>query len=93
LNNLGVLYQWGRGVEKNPTKAVELYRKAVEVDNQLDAIFNLGHCYFIGEGVQKDEAKGLALWGEAADAGSASARRQLRDGYKMRRLYEIDGDL
>jgi TPR repeat protein len=78
-----VLYQWGNGVDKDTAKAVHLYSSARDAGH-VEATFNLGHCYYIGDGVVKDEAQARALWVEAAAAGSEPARRQLRDGYKIR---------
>ena len=41
LNNLGYLYRHGLGVERDYTKAREYYERAVEEDNDPDALNNL----------------------------------------------------
>ena len=53
--NLGVLYANGMGVDKDFTKAVELYKKAAE-QGYISAQFNLGLCYAFGDGVENRRA-------------------------------------
>ena len=44
---LGICYDFGKGVEKNPTEAVKWYRKAAE-QGYAQAQCNLGGCYANG---------------------------------------------
>ena len=55
-NNLGSLYQNGRGVPKDLGKASELYLKAADQGNAA-AQNNLGVLYRSGQGVPKDLGK------------------------------------
>ena len=55
LNGLGVCYQKGLGMEKNPAKAIELFNKAIQVTPKYAAPYaNIGICYYEGLGVNKD---------------------------------------
>jgi len=49
-NNLGVMYQNGRGVRQDDSQAVRWYRKAAE-QGYASAQNNLGLMYVNGEGV------------------------------------------
>ncbi len=50
---LGVRYDDGEGVAKDPAEAVKWFRKAAE-QNYAKAQYNLGVCFYAGEGVAKD---------------------------------------
>jgi S1-C subfamily serine protease len=54
--NLGVAYQYGRGVETNLVEAVKRYRKAAEQNNAIAQSY-LGICYGAGLGVSKDDVE------------------------------------
>jgi peptidoglycan hydrolase-like protein with peptidoglycan-binding domain len=51
--NLGFLYHHGLGVDKDPARAVEWYRKAAE-QGLVEAQFSLGTLYETGTGVPRD---------------------------------------
>ena len=55
---MGTCYDFGEGVEKDMTKAIELYRRAIDLNN-LFAMNDLAICYLKGEGVEKDIIKNL----------------------------------
>ena len=59
--NVGVAYEYGKGVEKNINKAIEYYKKSVELDDPFGCT-KLGLCYVLGKGVNKDLNKGLAIF-------------------------------
>ena len=54
---MGVMYKLGAGVEKNTTKARELYEEARRA-GFAQAACNLGVMYRHGEGVEKKITKG-----------------------------------
>ena len=58
-------YRTGVGVEKNPAKAVDLYRKAAE-RGHLGSQYRLAESYRIGEGVVKDPGKAVQWHRKAA---------------------------
>ncbi len=65
-NGLGVLYEYGQGVEKNSKKATQFYSKACELKDGKGCS-NLGVFYHYGEGVEKDFKKAVALYKKACD--------------------------
>jgi hypothetical protein len=70
--DLGVMFQLGRGVERNGKSAVYWYQRASEAGN-ADATFDLGAMYERGEGVPKDLSKAQELYQRAAELGNQDA--------------------
>jgi TPR repeat protein len=68
LNNIGVMYFNGRGVEQNFKKAFDYYQKAAELDNPT-AQYNLGCLYRDGKGVAVDKKQAMKWLGKAAEQG------------------------
>ncbi|GAA7837708.1 hypothetical protein JP0186_00590 [Helicobacter pylori] len=68
---LGMMYENGRGVEKNSKKAAQLYSKACELKDGWGCS-NLGVFYHYGEGVEKDFKKAVALYKKACDLNNSS---------------------
>lgn len=66
--NLGVMYDNGKGVRQDDTKAVEWYTKAA---NQGDASAqtNLGFMYYGGKGVRQSTPAAKKWFGKACDNG------------------------
>ncbi|EAK9946496.1 sel1 repeat family protein [Campylobacter lari] len=65
-SNLGVMYEDGKGVEKDNFKAVEFYQKACSLNDNLGC-FNLAIMYENGKGIRKDTSKALEYFGKACD--------------------------
>jgi TPR repeat protein len=61
MNILGALFKHGRGVDEDMAKAVELYRRAAEMQH-AGAMRNLGICFAEGTGVEEDEVKAVELY-------------------------------
>jgi TPR repeat protein len=62
---LGIRYSQGRGVDKNPFKAVEWFQRSA--DRGLpQAQFELGSAYWLGEGAAPDIAEAARWYREAA---------------------------
>ena len=75
--NLGNLYEHGLyGLEKDATRAVELYERAAKLEVKK-AHFNLGAMYAKGTDVEKDTAKALRHYDAAAICGHVLARYNL----------------
>ena len=72
-NNLGLLYKYGRGVERDLKRAVEWYRRAAEQDHAV-AQFNLGLMYDNGLGVTQDFEAAARWFRLAADKDVARAQ-------------------
>ena len=64
---LGVFYEKGIGVAKDPAKAISLYQQAEE-RNYAQAFYELARCYREGIAVEADPAKALSFLEKAADA-------------------------
>jgi len=76
-NNVGELYETGRGVAADPRQALDWYRKAAEA-GFAPAQFNLGRLYAAGTGVPKDFAE-ARKWLEQAERGGVATARTLLD--------------
>ena len=73
---LGVLYNAGRGVEKDEAEAVRWFRAAAEQDF-AEAKFNLGMSYARGEGVARNSSEAYFWMSLAAADGLETANRVL----------------
>lgn len=72
-NQLGELYEQGKGVKKNMGEAIYWYRKAA--GQQLaKAEFNLGRVYAEGIGVNRNEMLALRMMRDAVAHGSGEAK-------------------
>ncbi|GAA9130044.1 hypothetical protein Taitung69_05070 [Helicobacter pylori] len=72
-NGLGVLYEYGQGVEKDLTKAAQFYSKACDLNNNKGC-FNLGALY-----LEKDSKKATALFEKACKLGEQLACESLKE--------------
>ena len=69
-------FQGSRGLERNESRAVELWNEADELGS-VDACFNLGLAYDGGRGVEQDAARGVRYYEKAAMMGNVAARWNL----------------
>ena len=76
---LGILYEQGRGVERNDAEAVKWYRKAAE-QGDAAAQTNLGTMINDGRGTGKSDKLAVRWYRKAAEQGYARAQCNL--GYK-----------
>jgi TPR repeat protein len=63
------MYYWGKGVRKDYTRAVELYKKACDMGDGWGCK-SLGGMYEYGEGVAKDSTRARELYKKACDLGA-----------------------
>lgn len=82
-------YSDGEGVDKNPTKAVEWYRKAA-AQNHARAQSALGSAYQIGRGVEKDYREAVRWFREAAAQNNLEAQCSLGGCYRFGHGVEPD---
>lgn len=75
-NNLGVMYEFGKGVHQDDQKAVEWYTKAAG-QGYAAAQYNLGLMYYSGEGERQDYHKAVEWFTKAANQGYADAQNNL----------------
>jgi Sel1 repeat len=71
-NMLGIMYEDGKGVVKNDTKAVVCYTHSASLKN-FDGSMNLSRKYWSGEGIVQDHTVAYALNVVAAPQDSARA--------------------
>ena len=77
LINLGCLYQFGKGVEKDEAEAFRLFTLAAEKGHRI-AYNNLGECYENAHGVEKDLQKAKYWYKKAAIKGYKKAAEKLK---------------
>jgi TPR repeat protein len=75
-NNLGVMYQNGRGVRQDDAQAVTWYLKAAEQGHAL-AQNNLGFMYQNGRSVRQDDSQAVRWYRKAAEQGYALGQYNL----------------
>lgn len=73
-NNLGVMYNTGKGVKQDNAAAARWYRQAAERGHR-DAQSNLAALYVTGKGVPQDYVLAYAWFNQAAQQGDESARQ------------------
>ena len=62
-NSLGLLYDYGKGCDRNPLLALEFYQRAGDHEQ---ALFNLGMLYFLGDGIDRDEQMAFSCFQRSA---------------------------
>lgn len=75
---LGVMYVDGKGVEKDPSTALQWFLKAAR-QNHIEAQFRVGEMYKNGIGVKPDPREAKVWLAKAADGGLSKASRVLKD--------------
>jgi hypothetical protein len=75
-NTLGLCYDTGDGVAKDPVEAAKWYRKAAE-QNHANAQYNLSVCYDNAEGVAKDYVEAYKWRLLAARQGNENAKKAM----------------
>ena len=78
--NLGVIYDQGLGVNKDPAQAALWFRKAADTGNR-DATFQLASMYEAGRGVQQSQDQAINWYRKAALLGDADAQVKLGRAY------------
>jgi soluble lytic murein transglycosylase-like protein len=73
---LGIQYEHGEGVPKDPAQAMHFYCLAAE-QGDTRAQYSLGWMYANGRGVGRDDALAAAWFRRAAEKGDAYAKRML----------------
>ena len=89
MNNLGVMYDKGEGVEQDYQKAKELYEKAIKLGNS-QAMNNLGIMYDKGNGVNQDYQKAIELYKKAAELDNDWGTHNLANMYRLGNGVNLD---
>jgi TPR repeat protein len=71
-NELGIMYDHGRGVEQDLAKAADYYKTAYKNGDAYGAA-NLGYLYETGRGVEQNEVEAVRLYEIAVAGGSSNA--------------------
>ena len=79
--NLGLCYEFSKGVSKDINEAVKWYRKSAE-QGYVTAQYSLGLCYENGQGVSKDYYEAAKWYRKAAEQGYADAQCSLGYWYE-----------
>ena len=69
LNNIGVLMEYGKGIDINTVQAAQCYKRAADLGNSF-AMNNLGSLYHYGKGVPKDYAMAFKYYHLSASQGN-----------------------
>lgn len=72
LCNLGLAYEFGNGVEKDPKKAFDLYQQSARLGYDR-GMYNLAFCYMKGNGVREDHWQAAQYFEKAAQKGHVNA--------------------
>jgi len=88
-NDLGVLYQEGRGIAKDEAAAATWYRKAAE-QGLAAAQTNLARLYEEGRGLPVDPSAAATWYRKAAEQGLAAAQTNLARLYEEGRGLPVD---
>lgn len=88
-NELGLVYQQGRGVKPDHAEAIKWYRLAAE-QGSADAQNNLGFTYVNSDQAVQDDVEGFKWYRRAAEQGYATAQSNLGWMYENGRGVEQD---
>ena len=77
-NNLGVMYEKGKGVSQDDKTAVKWYRLAAK-QGQANSQYNLGYMYENGRGVLQDYVRAHMWYNLAASQGGTEYATKNRD--------------
>ncbi len=90
---LALRYEHGRGIARNPSKAVGWYCRAA-LQGSPQAQYSLAYLYFTGRGVPRDHGVAQKWFGLAAKQGDHHAARMLkrleRHASKTRRVCDLE---
>lgn len=81
-NNLAYCYEYGIGIDQDPTKAFENYFLAA-TNSDNNAYCNLAECYELGKGTPQNFDEALKWYSKCIENGTPEGRRksQVRTGY------------
>ena len=79
-NELGNMYYFGLGVERDYSKSFNYYRNAAKA-GYVDAQNSLGECYLLGKGVDRDNEEAIKWIKRAAEQGNVFAQKSMGEFY------------
>jgi len=87
--SIGVLYEYGLDVIKDPLKAVSYFRKAAESGN-IPAERRMGYVYRNGFGVEKDYFQSVQWFSKAAAQNDSDSQKMIGDAYSIGEGAKLD---
>lgn len=93
---MGRGYELGRGIEKNPNKAFEIYYKANEIARINNSKCScakaaLAHCYYNGIGVEKNQSMALSIVKKTAEERGKFSHSHIALLYSYFALNDFEG--
>jgi uncharacterized protein len=89
--NLGLMFEFGKGVAKDEMKALEWFLKSAD-QGHAGAQFSLGWMFANGNGVAKDEMRAFEWYLKSADQGHSDAQcnlgRMFANGIGVKQNYD-----
>ena len=82
MTQLGIMYDQGKGVEKDDSEAFKLFSKAAEAGN-VNSMLLLGIFLVNGRGVVENDIEAVKWFRKAADAGNSGGMTQLGIMYEQ----------
>ncbi len=79
-NELGNMYYFGLGVERDYLKAFNYYRNAAKA-GYVNAQYSLGNCYLLGDGIDRDNKEAIKWIKKAAEQGNVFAQNSMGEFY------------
>ena len=83
---LGLAYDFGIGVKKNPSEALKWYRRSAD-QGYSEAQYNLGLSYELGDSVEQDDTEAMKWYQRAAGQGHTKAQLNLGNCYYKSQDY------
>lgn len=80
------------GVEKNISKAIELYEKVLKYERHIGALYWLGRMYLEGEKGSENAIKAVSFFEQAVSLGDGDSAIKLGLMYELGDVVEIDYD-
>ncbi|ACA56721.1 hypothetical protein FDC45_02065 [Clostridium botulinum] len=80
MNNIGLMYYEGKGVEQDYKKAMYWYKKASQEGN-FAAMSNIGFMYYNGQGVTQDYKKAMYWYKRSYKEGNSGVMRDIGSMY------------
>ncbi|MFV3010798.1 hypothetical protein ACLD43_02610 [Clostridium botulinum] len=80
MNNIGLMYYEGKGVEQDYKKAMYWYKKASQEGN-FTAMSNIGFMYYNGQGVTQDYKKAMYWYKRSYKEGNSGVMKDIGSMY------------
>lgn len=92
INNLGYMYEYGLGVDKDIVRAFELYKEAAEMGD-AHSMRVLAGKYYSGEGCEKDITTAITWYKKSLENGNMEAGFKLGDIFLNEANFEVDSEV